>query len=122
MTNDQLKEKLSKMTLEQKLLELTQYTYHDFAQSAQENVVTGTSNTNGLTAEQYLRVGSILNTSGGTDCETARKLRADNGIEEPIVIKHNVIHGYCTQYPIPLALAGSFNLQLTEQCAEMAAT
>lgn len=122
MTIDDLKEKISQMTLEQKLLELTQCNYHDMAEPVLDKVVTGVNNEGGLEKEQCLRVGTILNTSGGEDCVTARKLRKDNGIDEPLVIMHDVIHGYRTQYPIPLALACSFDMDLHEKCAEMAAT
>lgn len=41
MTDLDLKEKISKMNLEQKLLELTQCNYHDLADPVREKVVTG---------------------------------------------------------------------------------
>lgn len=121
MTDLELKEKISKMTLEQKLLELTQCNYHDLADPALDKVVTGANSDNVLDKDEYLRVGTILNTSTGQDCVTARKLRKESGIDEPLVIMQDVIHGYRTLYPIPLALACSFNIPLHEQCAEMAA-
>lgn len=116
-----LKEKLARMTLEEKLLELTQYNCRDLIESAGKNVVTGVNSEVTLDSNQYLRTGTVLNSENAEDVIELRKVRKDNGITEPIAVMRDVIHGYRTDYPIPLAMACAFDLTLVEDCAEMAA-
>ena len=39
----------------------------------------------------------------------------------PPIFMHDVVHGYKTIYPIPLAMAGAFDEKMVEDCCEMAA-
>lgn len=121
MKRSDLKEKISKMTLEEKTLQLTQYNYYELDRVGEERVVTGVSEGEGLKDGQYLRVGSILNVPNGEAVNSVRKKRSEQGIKEPLIVMLDVIHGYRTIYPIPLAMACSFDMSLIEKCAEMAA-
>lgn len=120
MTTKQLKEKIAKMTFEEKVLELTQYNSHDILTAA-EKVITGNAQGEGLSPEQYLKTGTMLNAPNGETVIKVRNKRTENNITEPIVVMHDVIHGYRTVYPIPLQMACSFDADLVEDCAEMAA-
>lgn len=113
---------VSNMPLEEKLLQMTQYNYWDIVDGdGKEKIVTGQGDANELEFDELLHMGSILNTPDGEGIALVRKMRKEHGITEPMIIMHDVIHGYRVQAPIPLAMACSFNLSLVEKCAEMSA-
>lgn len=122
LSEAQLKEKIAKMSLKEKLLQLTQHTSYTLMKAGKEETVTGISKLDGLTPADLWGIGSTLNTRNAEEVNVLRKERKKRGIEEPIAVMLDVIHGYRTIYPVPLALAGSFDLPLIEDCAKMAAT
>lgn len=110
---------LSQMTLEEKIGQMNQYSaFWD---------VTGPAPKSGSAAHQYeqLRkgyVGSMLNVHG---VEKVRKIQ-QIAVEEsrlgiPLIIGFDVIHGFKTISPIPLAEAASWDLKAIEYSAKMAA-
>ena len=122
MTEQELKSKIRKMTLKEKALELTQYNYSDLMKGYENLTVTGMNVDGDLTAEEYINVGTVLNQPNGEALMSLRKKRIDDGITDPVIAMLDVIHGYRTNYPVPLAMACTFNTELIEDCAEMAAT
>lgn len=122
MTEQELKSKISKMTLKEKALELTQYNYGDLMKGYEDLTVTGMNVDGDLTPEEYINVGTILNHPDGEALMNLRKKRLGSGITDPVIAMLDVIHGYRTNYPVPLAMACTFNTKLIEDCAEMAAT
>ena len=105
------------MTLEEKALQLTQMAAADVIRDT-EAVVTGISA--GTSGIQLQALGSVLNFSGLGAALTMRSasfVKKDN----PLLLMHDVVHGYKTVYPINIALGCSFDLELAEDCAEMAA-
>lgn len=117
----QLKDKIARMSLKEKLLDLTQYNSFLLVKEGEEITVTGTSILHGLDTEELWEMGSTLNTRDAEEINALRKERKKRGIEEPIAVMHDVVHGYRTIYPVPLALSCSFDLPLIEDCAQMAA-
>ncbi|KJD34064.1 beta-glucosidase [Tamlana nanhaiensis] len=110
---------LSIMTLEEKIGQMNQYNgFWD---------VTGPTPENGDAAKKYehLRkgyVGSMLNVTGVENVRTVQKIAVEEtrlGI--PLIIGFDVIHGYKTLSPIPLAEAASWDLQAIKKSAEVAA-
>ena len=122
MTEAQLKELIKEMTLEQKVLQLTQYSGYDLIKDEENKVVTGDSKGLLLKTGQNWQIGSVLNTPLAEGVQKLRKIRKEKGIDDPLVVMHDVIHGCYTNYPVPLAIACSFAPDLAEECAEMAAT
>ncbi len=120
MNEVKLKEKISKMTLKEKLLEITQYDYSELDFDA-AGEVTGVAYSSGLPKEELRALGSVLNTPCGEEVKRFRAFRTQSGVKEPVVIMRDVIHGYRTIYPIPIAAACSFDMPLIEACAAMAA-
>ncbi|GAA0743727.1 beta-glucosidase BglX [Gaetbulibacter jejuensis] len=110
---------LAIMTLEEKIGQMNQYNgFWD---------VTGPVPENGDAAKKYddLRkglVGSMLNVRGVKDVRAVQKIAVEEtrlGI--PLIIGFDVIHGYKTISPIPLAESASWDLEAIKKSAEVAA-
>jgi beta-glucosidase len=110
---------LKKMTLEEKVGQLNQYNgFWD---------VTGPTPKEGQAAKKYedLKkglVGSMLNVKGVKDVRALQKIAVEQtrlGI--PLIFGFDVIHGYKTISPIPLAESASWDLDAIRKSAEMAA-
>lgn len=107
------------MTLEEKIGQLNQYNgFWD---------VTGPAPNEGQAAKKYedLKkglVGSMLNVKGVKDVYALQKIAVEQtrlGI--PLIFGFDVIHGYKTISPIPLAEAASWDLDAIQKSAEIAA-
>ncbi|MBX2926603.1 MAG: beta-glucosidase BglX [Saprospiraceae bacterium] len=111
---------LRKMTLEEKIGQLNQYS------SFWE--VTGPAPQGGNQQKRYeqLRnglVGSMLNVTGAEATREVQRIVMENSrLKIPLLIGYDVIHGYKTMFPIPLGEAASWDLNLMEQTARIAAT
>ncbi len=110
---------LAKMTLEEKVGQMNQYNgFWD---------VTGPSPKEGNAAIKYehLRkgwVGSMLTVRGVDQVRTVQKIAVEEtrlGI--PLIIGFDVIHGYKTLSPIPLAEAASWDMEAIKKSAQVAA-
>ncbi|WP_291869591.1 beta-glucosidase BglX [Maribacter sp.] len=111
---------LAKMTLKEKIGQMNQY--NGFWN------VTGPAPTNGGAAIKYEhlksgQVGSMLNVRGVAEVRKVQKIAVEEtrlGI--PLIIGFDVIHGYKTISPIPLAEAASWDLAAIKKSAEVAAS
>jgi beta-glucosidase len=110
---------LKKMTLEEKAGQMNQY--NGFWE------VTGPAPTNGDAANKYedLRkglVGAVLNVTGAENVRAIQKIAVEESrLGIPLLVGFDVIHGYKTISPIPLAEAASWDLSAIKKSAEMAA-
>ena len=67
-------------------------------------------------------VGSVLNVSGVEEVRAMQKLAVENSrLKIPLIFALDVIHGFKTISPIPLAESASWNLNLIKKSATMAA-
>ncbi len=111
---------LKKMTLEQKLAQISQYNAVCLHIGA-SGEITGPAQSLCLTAEQIAAVGSTLNFVGAQEMLAIQKEHLENDPNKiPMLFMMDVVHGYKTIYPIPLALGASFDTKLVEECCEMA--
>jgi len=110
---------MRKMSLEEKIGQMNQYTgFFD---------VTGPAPADGDTKVKYDQikngqVGSMLNVTGAEQVRAMQKLAVENspnGI--PLVFANDVIHGYKTISPIPLAEAASWDMETIERSSRIAA-
>ncbi len=115
-----LKELLNQMTIEEKIGQLTQYNANLFIES--EADVTGPLNIVGLKKDDLKTVGSVLNFQNAKEVIDIQNehLKQDRN-KIPMTFMMDVIHGYKTIYPIPLALGCSFDTDIVEECTKMAA-
>ena len=67
------------------------------------------------------KVGSMLNTTGAARTRELQALALQSRLKIPLLFGQDVIHGYRTIFPIPLAEAASWDLRAMEQTARIAA-
>lgn len=67
-------------------------------------------------------VGSVLSVSGVERCRQLQDEALASRLGIPLVFAFDVIHGYRTIFPIPLAEAAAFDPELAEQAARISAT
>ena len=112
---------IAKMTLEQKLAQLSQYNAVCLHLGASEDV-TGPAKELSLTREQVASVGSTLNFKDAAQMREIQDEHLQNDPNKiPMLFMMDVVHGYKTIYPIPLAMGCSFDTKLMEDCCDMAA-
>ena len=109
-------ELLNKMTLEEKIGQLNQYT--DDGNPTGPLVV----NPNKEKEIKGGLLGSMLNVNGADRTRKYQELAMQSRLKIPLLFALDVIHGYKTTFPIPLAEAASWDLQAMEQSARIAAT
>ena len=116
-----LKELIKQMTLEQKLAQLSQFTADCLSVSA-SGAISGPAGELNLTKEQVSATGSTLNYIGADMMKSIQDEHMQNDPNKiPLILMQDVIHGYKTIYPIPLAIGASFDDELAEKCCRMAA-
>jgi len=111
-------ELLASMSLEEKAGQMTQY---DWGFNP-INPDTGLSQ-HDLLIEQIAqgKVGSVFNLSGADEANHLQRLVIDKTANKiPLLIGRDVIHGYRTVFPIPLAQASAWNPELAGQTAAAA--
>lgn len=103
------------MTLEEKVGQLNQYT--------DDNTATGPITLDNNKRDQVLQgnVGSILNSLGTERTRSWQELAMKTRLKIPLLFGQDVIHGYKTTFPIPLAESCSWDLEAIEHAARIAA-
>lgn len=104
------------MTLEEKVGQLNQYN--------DDNQATGpvTIDNNKVNQIKNGEVGSLLNTIGTERTTSWQKLAMQSRLKIPLLFGQDVIHGFKTTFPIPLAEAASWDLPAIQMAARVAAT
>ena len=112
---------IASMTLRQKAAQLTQFGAQ-LLDDPDHPDITGAAGYLDVTEDDLRLCGSVFNTSGPEariHIQDAHLAGDPNKI--PLVFMQDVIHGLRTIYPIPLAMAASFDPALVEELAHMAA-
>jgi beta-glucosidase len=106
---------LAQMTLEEKIGQLNQYTG--------DNAATGpiTINSNKQDEIKKGQIGSMLNVLGTKYTRQYQELAMQSRLKIPLLFAQDVVHGYKTTFPIPLAEAASWDLSAMELSARIAA-
>ena len=119
MDEQKLQALLKDMTLQEKIEQLVQL---DSSFFDNDGVCTGPVEKFAMTADQPYRVGSLLGVKGAAkiiDLQDRMMARQPHHI--PALFMMDVIHGYQTIFPVPIAIGSSFNPVLAEQVASVAA-
>lgn len=118
--SDIVEKYIQELSLEEKAQQLSQSCGLYLNESKAEN--TGLIGDIHVSKSELYNVGSVLNFLDARDMKSLADLCMENtttGI--PPIFMHDVVHGYRTIYPVPLAMAGTFDTDVVEDCAEMAA-
>ncbi|WP_342556287.1 beta-glucosidase BglX [Paenibacillus sp. FSL R7-0652] len=113
---------VNQMTLEEKVAQLLQLTANFYEGTDTQGQITGPMEEMGITESSVRASGSILGLSGAQaimDVQQAYMKNSRLGI--PLLFMADVVHGFKTIFPIPLAIGCSWDLELAEKSAEIAA-
>ncbi|BEV03585.1 beta-glucosidase BglX [Chryseobacterium gambrini] len=106
---------LSKMTLDEKIGQLNLPSSGDFTTGLAKSSDIGKKIEQGL-------VGGLFNIKGADKIRAVQKVAVENSrLKIPLIFGMDVIHGYETTFPIPLGLAASWDMNLVQQSARIAA-
>jgi beta-glucosidase len=98
---------LAQMTIEEKVGQLTQFAGKD--PKTIEMIKQG-------------EVGSLLGVLGVQDTNEVQRAAVEGSrLHIPLILGYDVIHGYRTIFPVPIASAGSFDMPLIERAERVAA-
>ncbi|MFZ0704085.1 MAG: glycoside hydrolase family 3 N-terminal domain-containing protein [Candidatus Korobacteraceae bacterium] len=103
------------MTLEEKAGQMTQ-----FSIGTPTGPGTGLSDYKEMVARG--EVGAILNMTGAAQTNAMQKIAVEQSrLHIPLIFGLDIIHGYRTSFPIPLGLSATWNPELIERVARLAA-
>lgn len=120
MNSIQLKQLLSKMTREEKIGQMVQLAGEFYKKEDSEN--TGPMHEMNMTPEKMATIGSVLGVSGADTLITIQKEHlAKSRLGIPLLFMADVIHGYRTIFPVPLGMASTWDPDLIEESATIAA-
>jgi len=98
---------LQQMTVEEKLGQLSLYT---------------SATPQNLELVRQGRAGSLFNVTGAQNTNAAQRIAVEQSrLKIPLLFGYDVIHGYRTIFPVPMATASSFDPQLMEEVERVAA-
>ena len=106
---------LSRMTLEEKIGQLNQYT---------GKALTGPPSAKSNDLQTEIKngwVGSMLNVKGAKNTREVQSIAMQSRLKIPLLFSLDVIHGYKTTFPIPLAEAASWDMDAIKLSAHIAA-
>lgn len=107
---------MSKMTLEEKLGQLNLPASSDF--------VTGAVSSSDIAEKVKAgKVGGVFNIRSVTKIKELQQFAVNNSrLHIPLLFGMDVIHGYRTIFPIPLGMSATWDMQLVEESARIAAS
>jgi len=107
---------LRQMTLEEKVGQLVQY-------SAGQPTGPGTGRTDYQDMIAKGQIGGLFNITTARDSNAFQKIAVEKSrLHIPILFGLDVIHGFRTEFPIPLGLAATWNPTLVEKASRVAAS
>lgn len=106
---------MSKMTLEEKIGQLNLPSAGDFT--------TGLAKNSGISSQiKAGKVGGLFNVKGVKRIKEFQRIAVkENRLGIPLLFGMDIIHGYETTFPIPLALSATWNMNAVEESASIAA-
>ena len=120
MQEKELIKLLNDMTLEEKIGQLIQIS-GDYLKDIEDNKIqTGPIKQLGISSEMIYNVGSVLNTVGVKNViDLQRKYLEKSRLKIPLMFMADIINGYKTVFPIPLAQGCSWNTEVIKKCTEV---
>ncbi|GMK48851.1 beta-glucosidase [Paenibacillus glycanilyticus] len=120
MTKQSMTALLEQMTLEEKIFQLMQLT-PNFLSEDDANL-TGPLAWMGVTENMVNNAGSVLSAVGAKETIALQKKYMENSrLGIPLLLMADIIHGYRTIFPVTLAIGSTWDLELAEKSAAIAA-
>lgn len=121
MKKEELNALLQDMPLEEKVNQMLQIVGFIYLQN-DSDILTGPARNMGLTKDNVDLAGSILGTFGADNLIKIQKNQMEKQPHHiPMLFMMDVIHGMKTIFPIPLGQGATFEPELSEKCAAVAA-
>ena len=116
-----IKKCIKEMSLEDKARQLSQVNAV-IVRAETKAEITGKDEGMDLCEADTREIGSVLNFNGAADAIAVQDeyLSKSEG-KIPLIFMQDVVHGFRTVFPVPLALGCSFDPSLAEACAEVSA-
>lgn len=122
MNQEQLHALLKEMTLEEKIDQLQQLATHFFKGATEDGEITGPISEMGITEDVVINSGSVLGASGAKLTQNLQDAHLkENRLGIPLLFMADVIHGFKTIFPVPLGIGSSWDMELAEKSAAIAA-
>ncbi|WP_379152975.1 beta-glucosidase BglX [Paenibacillus sp. sgz5001063] len=110
------------MTLEEKVAQLLQLAAPFYDEPGDDSEITGPMEELGIDANTKRAAGSVLGIAGAEKMMAVQKEHLSGSrLGIPLLFMADIVHGFKTIFPIPLAIGCSWDLNLAEQSAEIAA-
>lgn len=117
-----LNELIQQMTIEEKIAQLIQLAVPFYEGVESDGLITGPMESLGITEATVTNSGSVLGMAGAQEVINLQRTHLKNnrhGI--PLLMMADIVHGFKTIFPVPLAIGCSWDLELAEKSAEIAA-
>ena len=122
MSEAMLKSLLNKMTLDEKIAQFIQLAPHFYEGSNVKSDHTGPLAELGISKEIVQNSGSVIGASEAKEIVKIQETHLKNNrLKIPLLFMADIIHGFKTIFPIPLAIGCSWDLELAEKSAGIAA-
>lgn len=122
MNQHGLEKLLAEMTLEDKAAQMLQLVGSYFVGAEEDGEITGPMESLGISEDAVKQVGSELGLSGAAKLIAVQQHHmANDKLAIPLLFMADIIHGYKTIFPIPLAIGCAWDVELAEQSAAIAA-
>lgn len=120
MKENQLIQLVEEMTIDEKINQLLQLAAAFYSDKAEEK--TGPMSELGLSQETIDTAGTTLGVSGANEAKRVQKEYMQNHrLNIPTLLMADIIHGFRTIFPIPLALGSTWDEAAVEKMAEISA-
>lgn len=113
---------VEQMTIDEKIAQLMQLATPFYKGASQQGQITGPMEEMGITNAMVQNAGSVLGASGAKEIGKIQEEHLkENRLGIPLLFMSDVVHGYKTIFPVPLAIGCSWDLNLAKKSAEIAA-
>lgn len=122
MVHKNIDELIKKMTLEEKIAQLIQLATPFYKGASDGGQITGPVEEMGISEDIVMNSGSVLGASGAKEIiNIQKKYLEENPHGIPLLFMADVVHGFKTIFPIPLAIGCSWDTEAAEKSAAVAA-
>lgn len=122
MPEQQLKTLLNQMSIEEKISQLLQLAGPFFDGAESQGEITGPMEALGISDDTIRNTGSVLGLTGAKEViQLQAAYLKNNRLGIPLLMMADIVHGYKTIFPVPLAIGCSWNMDLAENTAAVAA-